>query len=139
VLDQRVGKTLIDRLLDDDARRGRASLSGREIGAVEGAFDRICKIGADSSSCAARSYAHLPRRDFRTPAPSELKLPFSECFRNTNAGSVRCLDHKGLTAGTKKIVMKPQVLAGVSLPQTRCRPVPASVGAPLQIFSLDRI
>jgi hypothetical protein len=101
-LDQRVGKTLIDRLLDDDARRGRASLSGRQIGAVEGAFDRIGKIGADSSSCAARSYAHLPRRDFRTPAPSELNLPFSECFRNTNAGSVRCLDHKGLTAGTKK-------------------------------------
>jgi hypothetical protein len=68
VLDQRVGKTLRDWLLDDEARRGRASLSGREIGAVEGAFDRIRKIGADSSSCAARSCAHLPRRDFRTPA-----------------------------------------------------------------------
>ena len=44
-LGQRVDESLVDRLLDDEARRGRAALAGREIGAVDGAFDRVLEVG----------------------------------------------------------------------------------------------
>ena len=43
--DERVGEAPVDRLLDDQARRGRAALAGREIGAVDRAFDRGLEVG----------------------------------------------------------------------------------------------
>ena len=44
-LHERIGEAPVDRLLDDEARRGRAALSCREISAVDRAFDRILEVG----------------------------------------------------------------------------------------------